>query len=100
MNIHRPIENEATVNMTSKGQVLVPKAIRDRIGLVPGRPVMIGINDRGEAVVRPLGSGEGVESLEERRARVRAAILSVAGSARTGQSTDDYMREIRGDHEP
>jgi AbrB family looped-hinge helix DNA binding protein len=100
MNVHRDVGKEVRVNMTSKGQVLVPKAIRDQIGLIPGESVLIGINDRGEAVVRPARHGLANLTLEERIAHVRASILSVAGSARTGQSTDDYMREIRGDHQP
>lgn len=93
MNVQARITEETRVNMTSKGQVLLPKAIRDKIGLVPGSPVRVGINDRGEAVVLP----DREESQEERRAAIRASILSVAGSIKTGMSTDEKMRELRGD---
>jgi antitoxin PrlF len=88
----------AAGRMTSKGQVLIPKAIRDAVGLVPGGEVRVALNDRGEAVVLPA-SQLPAETPEQRRARVEAAILSVAGKFRTGQSTDDYMAEVRGPYD-
>jgi AbrB family looped-hinge helix DNA binding protein len=94
-----PITEAADVNMTSKGQVLIPKVIRERLGLVPGKPVRVGINDRGEAVIRPAES-ERRETPEARRARVLAAIESLAGRYSTGQPTDEIMRELRGDRAP
>ena len=93
MNIHAPITDTTDVNMTSKGQVLIPKAIRERVGLVPGAPVTVGINDRGEAVVLPKTLQE---TRDERMARLRAAIEKVAGSVDIGfASTDEYMDFIR-----
>jgi AbrB family looped-hinge helix DNA binding protein len=86
--------------MTSKGQVLIPKAIRDRVGLVPGAAVTVGINDRGEAVVLPVGQARWAnETPEDRKARIRAAIESIAGKYALDQSTDDYMAEIRGPYD-
>lgn len=93
MNAHSPITDETRLNMTSKGQVLMPKAIRDKVGLVPGRPVRVGINDRGEAVVLP----EDPESAEERKARYQAAIESVRGIIKSDLTTDEMMKELRGD---
>ncbi|MFV0624918.1 AbrB/MazE/SpoVT family DNA-binding domain-containing protein [Sphingomonas sp. ac-8] len=94
MNIQTRITDEARVNMTSKGQVLLPKVIRDKLGLVPGSRVRVGINDRGEAVVLP---DTRKETPEERRARIEASIRSVAGTLNTGMTTDEMMRELRGD---
>ncbi|OHD01995.1 AbrB/MazE/SpoVT family DNA-binding domain-containing protein [Sphingobium sp. D43FB] len=95
MNMHSKFDEETVVNMTSKGQVFMPKAIRDRIGLVPGQPVRIGINDRGEAVVLPAHLLVG-ETTDERRNRIRAGILAAAGTMKTGfASTDEYMDYIR-----
>jgi len=96
MNIHAPITDLTELNMTSKGQVLVPKAIRDRTGLVPGGPVRVGVNDRGETVILPPASPETVEA---RQARIAAAIGAVRGTANFGMSTDDYMAMIRGPYE-
>ena len=93
MNVHSPITDVSDTNMTSKGQVLIPKALRERAGLVPGQAVMIGLNDRGEVVVLPRGPAE---TPEQRRARMLAAIEAVAGTAPTGfASTDAYMDFIR-----
>lgn len=93
MNVQAKITDETRLNMTSKGQVLLPKVIRDKIGLIPGGRVRVGINDRGEAVVLP----DREEPIEERRAAIRASILSVAGTLKTGKTTDEMMRELRGD---
>ena len=93
MNVQAKITEETRVNMTSKGQVLLPKAIRDKIGLIPGGPVRVGINDRGEAVVLP----DRVETREERLARIRADIESVRGIIKNGMTTDEMMLELRGD---
>ena len=100
MNAPAKIEHETIVNMTSKGQVLIPKALRDRNGLVPNGPVRVGLNDRGETVVLPLEEAV-PETREQRKARILAALESVAGSIDLGgMTTDEYMREIRGDREP
>jgi antitoxin PrlF len=93
MNLHPRITDETRVNMTSKGQVLLPKAIRDRSGLVPGGPVRVGINDRGEVVVLP----DREETREERRARIEADIKAVTGIIQNGMTTDEMMLELRGD---
>jgi antitoxin PrlF len=93
--MNAPVDFRGTTNMTSKGQVLIPKEIRERVGLIPGKPVRVGINDRGEAVVLP-GTIED-EDEASRRARIRADILSVVGLIDTGKSTDEMMIELRGD---
>ena len=96
MNPPDPIAFEITVNMTSKGQVLIPKAIRDRHGLVPGMPVRV-VETRDGTISLEAHGSEGAETLDQRRARVRAALRALSGKYRTGQSTDDYMKLIRGD---
>lgn len=85
-----------TTNMTSKGQVLIPKEVRDRVGLVPGKPVRVGVNDRGEAVIEPTEKLS-EEGRNARLARARAAIQAMAGKFADGRSTDEIMRELRGD---
>ncbi len=101
MNAQTKIEHETLVNMTSKGQVLIPKVLRDRIGLVPNGPVRVGLNDRGEAVVLPANSRP-AETIEEKRSRIRAALEAVAGKYPNpeGMTTDEYMKWLRGDWEP
>lgn len=100
MNAHSKIELETLVNMTSKGQVLIPKALRDQSGLVPNGPVRVGINDRGETVVLPAFDPQR-EAPEQRRKRFRQALKNVRGTLDLdGMTTDEYMRELRGDWEP
>jgi bifunctional DNA-binding transcriptional regulator/antitoxin component of YhaV-PrlF toxin-antitoxin module len=101
MNEHTKIEHETLVNMTSKGQVLIPKGLRDKHGLVPSGQVRVGENDRGETVVLPAKPAE-PETAEQRKARVRAALEEIAGKYPNpnGMTTDDYMKWLRGDWEP
>ena len=100
MNLHSPIVDASDGNMTSKGQVLIPKAVRDRVGLIPGGAVTVGVNDRGEAVVLPSRAARRAgETPEQRKARILAAIDAIAGKYSTGQTTEQYMAEIRGPYD-
>jgi antitoxin PrlF len=90
------LDKRTTTNMTSKGQVLIPKDVRDAIGLVPGRPVDVGINDRGEAVVVP-GKRWPDETPEERAARIEAVFARIRQRPHFTRPTDEIMRELRGD---
>jgi antitoxin PrlF len=100
MNAQTKIDHVTVVNMTSKGQVLIPKELRDRKGLRPGEPVRVGENDRGETVILPAVQPDD-ETPQQRYERIKKAIASVRGSIDIGGlTTDEYMREIRGDWEP
>ncbi|WP_308814448.1 AbrB/MazE/SpoVT family DNA-binding domain-containing protein [Sphingomonas sp. GV3] len=94
--MNAPLDKRTTTNMTSKGQVLIPKDVRDAIGLVPGRPVEVGINDRGEAVVLP-GKRWPDEAPEERAARIEALFAAVRANPQFTRPTDEIMRDLRGD---
>ncbi len=43
----------ATSTLTSKGQVTLPKEIRDRLGLRPGHQLSFEIDAQGKLLVRP-----------------------------------------------
>lgn len=93
MNIYKSLTDVSDVNMTSKGQVLIPKDLRDRAGLTPGQPLTVGMNDRGEVVVTARHTAE---TMEQRRARIHAALESMRGTLDTGfATTDEYMDFIR-----
>lgn len=98
MNAPARITDIARVEMTDAGEVILPKVIRDRLGLKAG-PVTVGINEHREAVVFS-GPELDIETPEKRLARISAAIDDLRERHATGQSTDEYMREIRGDYEP
>ena len=93
--MNAPVAFRTITNMTSKGQVLIPKEIRERAGLVPGGPVSVTIDERGQVLVTRVPMLP--ENEEARRAAIRASILSVAGSIATGRTTDEMMIELRGD---
>ncbi len=93
MNVHSPITETADGNMTSKGQVLIPKHLREHAGLVPGGEITVGLNADGQVVVVPRRAEE---TREERKARIRAQIESVVGTLHTGfATTDQYMDVVR-----
>jgi antitoxin PrlF len=84
--------------MTSKGQVLLPKAVRDAIGLAPNARYKIVVNDKNEAVIAPLGYGP--EDADLRVRMMREGIAKLHGTGNSGKSTDEIMRELRGDWQP
>ena len=71
---------DATV--AERGQITLPKAVRDALGLVKGTKLKIEI-DNGRIVMRKDES----DALSRLRGRIKLP---------TGVSTDDVMRELRG----
>lgn len=84
--------------MTVKGQVTVPKAMRDKLGLKPGSAVTFEENAAGEVVVKADDS----ESRRLRRegdarvARFRAAIADIREDPIDfGMTADEFMATLR-----
>jgi len=42
-----------TATLTSKGQTVIPKAIRDHLGLHPGDALDFVVQDNGDVLIRP-----------------------------------------------
>jgi AbrB family looped-hinge helix DNA binding protein len=70
--------------LTSKGQVTIPKRMRDHLGLKPGSEIEFTINNQAEIVVRT----------KEKRPKGRFDAL--VGTLDLGMTTDEFMRMIRG----
>jgi antitoxin PrlF len=87
-----------TGRLTSKGQVLIPKAAREASGLKPNGPCKIVVNDQRQVVITPLGYSP--EEGEERVRRMREGLKLLTGLSKDGRGTDVIMRELRGDWEP
>lgn len=51
--MRRSSQESMRTKLTSKGQVTIPKEIRDRLGVKPGDKVQFFIDDRGRAVLEP-----------------------------------------------
>jgi antitoxin PrlF len=61
-------------NLTSKGQVTVPKRIRDYLGLKPGASVTFARLDSGEIVLRPARAGAKPKTSKFGKLRGRATV--------------------------
>jgi AbrB family looped-hinge helix DNA binding protein len=77
------------MKITSKGQVTIPKELRDEMGLLPGTEVEF-VRDAGAILVRklPQGRTRGDEIVER---------LHRAGGGDIPMSTDEIMRLTRGE---
>ena len=78
-----------TSTMTSKGQVTVPKRLRDHLGLKPGAKVEFELRAEGEVVVRAARPGR-------TRRRRRSRFSKLRGTLETGMTTDELMGLLRG----
>ena len=75
-----------STTVTSKGQVTIPKQVREHLGIEPGNTVDFHLGEDGRVVLTKAGSGP----RESRFARVR-------GSATVRLSTDEIMAFTRGE---
>ncbi|MBA3595831.1 MAG: type II toxin-antitoxin system PrlF family antitoxin [Methylibium sp.] len=74
--------------MTVKGQVTIPKKVRDALRLAPGDSVDFGVNREGQIVVNKAGGNRPTG----KRDRFEAA----RGTAQVKWRTDDLMKLLRG----
>ena len=72
--------------VTSKGQVTIPKAVRDRLGIAPGSRVDFELAPDGRIVLVKVGA----------RCR-KSRFETLRGCAGEGLSTDEIMALTRGD---
>lgn len=75
--------------LTRKGQVTIPKHIRDSLSLEPGCKLIFDVNNRGELVLRKDGPIEG-------RKPDRFDLAVGAAEIKLGCTTDEYMEWLRG----
>ena len=77
--------------ITSKGQVTIPKTMREYLGLKPGAEVAFSFGKEGE-IVLTAKSKLPKEPPESRFDAIR-------GTLDLGMTTDEFMRFLRGDPE-
>lgn len=75
-------------NVTSKGQVTIPKSVRDYLGVKPGSSVEFRRADDGNIIIAKAGHLKPISRL--------AALVGCAGP---GLSTDEIMAMTRGEPE-
>jgi AbrB family looped-hinge helix DNA binding protein len=76
-----------TTTLTSKGQVTIPKRIRDAMNLAPGSSVDFAVNPEGDIVIRKAGA---------RPSRKRDRFEAARGKADVNWRTDELMALLRG----
>ena len=82
--------------MTSKGQITVPKDLRDRLGLQAGSQLDFSLAPDGVIMMRPV-SKRAANAAKNAAAAYRKVLESVRGTAdKRFASTDEYMKFIRG----
>lgn len=78
-----------TTTLTSKGQVTIPKQIRDALGMAPGCSVQFAVNRDGDVVIHKVGA---------RASRKPDRFEAARGNADVKWRTDDLMALLRGDN--
>jgi len=76
-----------STTLTSKGQVTIPKQIRNALNLVPGCVVDFAVNREGDVVIR---------SADKRPARKPDRFEAARGKASVKWRTADLMALLRG----
>lgn len=79
-------EAAMVTKVTSKGQVTIPKAVRDRLGIQLGSAVDFRVSDNGSVVLEKAVDRDFAATVEKWR-----------GRADSGLSTDEIMALTRGD---
>ena len=74
--------------LTNKGQVTIPKQIRDALDLAPGCSVDFAVNQDGDVVIHKVGA---------RTSRKRDRFEAARGKADVKWRTGDLMALLRGD---
>lgn len=90
VNIGNTLEVQVPTNLTSKGQVTIPKRIRDALHLQPGMPVEFSVNRAGEVIIHPSAP----------KGKRRGAVdrfEAVRGKADVKWRTEDLMKLLRAD---
>jgi AbrB family looped-hinge helix DNA binding protein len=83
------------MRVTEKGQVTIPKEIRDHLGIKPGSEVDFIASDAGALLVKA-----GADGSAERHRRLEKWADRVEGMLDLGgMSTDDYMIWLRGERD-
>jgi AbrB family looped-hinge helix DNA binding protein len=72
--------------VTTKGQVTIPKPVRDRLGILPGDAVRFELDPDGRVVLEKAGGAPPV-----------SRFAALRGRAGPGLSTDEIMALTRGE---
>ena len=83
------------VTLTSKGQLTLPKAIRDRMQLDAGSKLDFSIEEDGSLKARPMRSVSSLFGIVQRPKGAKPATLRDLKAARADHVADKYARVLR-----
>jgi AbrB family looped-hinge helix DNA binding protein len=75
--------------VTVKGQVTIPKEVRDAVGIQPGDSVEVRATASGGVYIEKAGAKDDYKE--------RLYAIGRLGLIKDGKSTDEFMLEMRGD---
>jgi antitoxin PrlF len=76
-----------STTVTTKGQVTIPKKVRDYLGLVPGSAVSFEVSGEREVTLRPA---------DPRSRRPKSRFAKLRGRATVSMRTEDILALTRG----
>lgn len=76
--------------VTIKGQVTIPKRVREHLGIRPGSGVEFEVSPQGDVLLRKAGRGS-------KRARPRSRFAAVRGAATVRLRTEEILALTRGE---
>lgn len=88
-NTRESYRYHARMRVTSKGQVTIPKDVRQRLGIEPGSEVEFVVGDDGVRLVKKPGAGDGAAIVAEMIERSRGKL---------SLTTEELMALTRGGH--
>ncbi len=77
-------------HVTVKGQVTIPKRVRDHLGIRAGSGVEFEVDSKGEVLLRKIARGS-------KRSRARSRFAAVRGSATVKLRTEEILALTRGE---
>jgi len=83
------------MRVTRKGQVTIPKQVRDQIGISPGTEVAFEVSG-DVAYIRKKEPQQSEEAILHRYERTLRQLMKLRGTATSGLSTDEIMEFTRG----
>jgi AbrB family looped-hinge helix DNA binding protein len=88
------VRKDATVRVTSKGQVTIPKHIRKRAGIPTGSDVDFAFRDSEIVLRKASRRGRGADARQDQFAEY---LDRVTGIVDLGMNTDAFMALLRGE---
>lgn len=82
----------AASTLTSKGQITIPKEVRDRLGVHEGDRIVFQFDEQGRVILRPESRDPlgGLVGLLRHRAKERAATVEEMNEAIRARAVEKY----------